>query len=129
LGRWLSEKRLASAMMDLSDGLSADLPRLCAASGVGAHVHAARIPAVRVPSRRGNSGANPLTLALHGGDDYELLFSVPRKKLKDIPRLFHGISITEIGDITKKRALLLIDKAGQGLPLPNRGWDPFQNPR
>jgi thiamine-monophosphate kinase len=129
LGRWLSEKRLASAMMDLSDGLSADLPRLCAASGVGAHVHAGWIPAVRVPSRRGSGAANSLALALHGGDDYELLFTVTRKKLKDIPRSFHGIPITEIGEITKKRALLLIDKAGQGLPLPNRGWDPFQNPR
>ncbi len=129
LGRWLSEKRLASAMMDLSDGLSADLPRLCAASGVGARVHAEWIPAVRVPSRRGSGGANPLTLALHGGDDYELLFTVPRKKLKDIPSSFHGIPITEIGEITKKRALLLIDKTGHGLPLPNRGWDPFQSPR
>lgn len=129
LGRWLSEKRLASAMMDLSDGLSADLPRLCAASGVGARVHAEWIPAVRVLSRRGSGGANPLTLALHGGDDYELLFTVPRKKLKDIPSSFHGTPITEIGEITKQRALLLIDKAGQGLPLPNRGWDPFQNPR
>ena len=129
LGRWLSENGLASAMMDLSDGLSADLPRLCAASGVGAHVHTERIPAVRVPSRRGRRGANPLTLALHGGDDYELLFTVPRKKLKDIPRAFHGLPITEIGEITKERVLLLIDKAGQSSPLPNRGWDPFQNPR
>lgn len=129
LGRWLSEKRLASAMMDLSDGLSADLPRLCAASGVGARVHAEWIPAVRVPSRRGSGDANPLTLALHGGDDYELLFTVPRKKLEDIPRSFHGIPITEIGEITKKRVLLLIDKAGHGLPLPNRGWDPFRSPR
>jgi thiamine-monophosphate kinase len=129
LGHWLSEKRLASAMMDLSDGLSADLPRLCAASRVGAHIHAERIPAVRVPSRRASGGGNPLALALHGGDDYELLFTVPRKKLKDIPSSFHGIPITEIGEITKKRALLLIDKTGHGLPLPNRGWDPFQNPR
>jgi len=129
LGRWLSEKHLASAMMDLSDGLSADLPRLCAASGVGAQVHTARIPAVRVPILRGSSGVNPLALALHGGDDYELLFTVPRKKLKDISRSFHGIPITEIGEITKERVLLLIDKAGQSSPLPNRGWDPFQNPR
>jgi len=129
LGRWLSEKRLASAMMDLSDGLSADLPRLCAASGVGARVHAEWIPAVRVPSRRGRGGANPLTLALHGGDDYELLFTVPRKKLKDIPSSFHGLPITEIGEITNERTLRLIDKAGRSLPLENRGWDPFQNPR
>jgi len=126
LGRWLSENGLASAMMDLSDGLSADLPRLCAASGVGAHVHTERIPAVRVPSRRGRRGANPLTLALHGGDDYELLFTVPRKKLKDIPRSFHGLPITEIGEITNERTLRLIDKAGRGSPIENRGWDSFR---
>jgi len=126
LGRWLSEKRLASAMMDLSDGLSADLPRLCAASGVGARVHAEWIPAVRVPSRRGSGGANPLTLALHGGDDYELLFTVPRKKLKDVPDSFHGVPITAIGQITNERLLLFIDEVGHEVPLSNRGWDSFR---
>jgi len=126
LGRWLSEKRLASAMMDLSDGLSADLPRLCAASAVGARVHAERIPAVRVPSRRRSGGANPLTLALHGGDDYELLFTVPRKKLKDVPDSFHGVPITAIGQITNERLLLFIDEVGHEVPLSNRGWDSFR---
>lgn len=129
LGRWLSERSLASAMMDLSDGLSADLPRLCAASGVGAHIHAARIPAVRIPSSRRSRVRNPLALALHCGDDYELLFTVPRKKLRDIPRSFHGIPITQIGEITRKRSLRIIDAAGREAPLQNRGWDPFQNPR
>jgi thiamine-monophosphate kinase len=129
LGRWLAEKRLASAMMDLSDGLSTDLPRLCAASGVGARIEEAKIPAVR-PQQSGRSrGVHPLNLALHGGDDYELLFTVPRKRLTRIPRSFHGLPITRIGEMTNDPALLFIDIARRETPLLNRGWDPFQSRR
>jgi thiamine-monophosphate kinase len=129
LGHWLAEKRLASAMMDLSDGLSTDLPRLCAASGVGTRIEMCKIPAVRVPQRLGTRSHDPLDLALHGGDDYELLFTVPPRKWKQIPRSFHGIPITAIGEITQKRTLLLVDRSGLEVPLPNRGWDPFRSPR
>jgi thiamine monophosphate kinase len=55
-----------------------------------------------------------------------LLFTVPRLKLKQIPRSFHGIPITAIGEITKERTLLLVNESGRELPLPNRGWDPFR---
>jgi thiamine-monophosphate kinase len=126
LGRWLAENRLASAMMDLSDGLSTDLPRLCKASRVGAAIDSGKIPAVRLPERGRSSGENALALALHGGDDYELLFTVPRSKAKRIPRSFHGIPVTKIGEITKRRTLLLIDQSGREMLLPNRGWDPFR---
>jgi thiamine-monophosphate kinase len=128
LGRWLAEKRLASAMMDLSDGLSSDLPRLCAASGVGARIEMSKIPAVRVPHGLGTRSHDPLELALHGGDDYELLFTVRQRKWKHIPRSFHGIPITAIGEITRKRTLQLVDRSGCEVPLPNRGWDPFRSP-
>jgi thiamine-monophosphate kinase len=129
LGRWLAEKRLASAMMDLSDGLSTDLPRLCAASEVGARVHAERIPAVRAKSGERWVNKNRLELALHGGDDYELLFTVPRRKLQHVPQSFKGIPITAIGEITRDRVLLLTAANGRQVPLPNHGWDPFRNPR
>lgn len=129
LGRWLAERRLVSAMMDLSDGLSADLPRLCAASGVGARVESEKIPAVRMPERGRNGRLVPLDLALHGGDDYELLFTVPRRKLHHLPRSQNGTRLTAIGEITKERALLLIEKDGSRVPLPNLGWDPFRYPR
>jgi thiamine-monophosphate kinase len=129
LGRWLAEKRMASAMMDLSDGLSSDLPRLCAASGVGARIDAAKIPAVRVPKTARTRGKDSLDLALHGGDDYELLFTVPRGKRRGIPRSFHGIPLTAIGEIARDRALLLMDEVGRELPLLNLGWDPFRNAR
>lgn len=131
LGRWLGENRLASAMMDLSDGLSTDLPRLCAASGVGARIYRDLIPAARVPSgeRPNNGNEESLALALHGGDDYELLFTVPRTKRKRIPRSFQGLLITPIGEITRQRKLLLVDRTGRESNLSNRGWDPFRNPR
>lgn len=128
LGRWLSEERLASAMLDLSDGLSTDLPRLCEASSVGARVEASRILAVRLLTGKQISGRGPRELALHGGDDYELLFTVPRRKLKQVPRFFHGVPLTRIGEITQELSLLLIDEQGHSSPLPNRGWDPFRNP-
>ncbi len=129
LGHWLSEKRLASAMMDLSDGLSTDLARLCAASGVGARVESVKIPTVRVPKRGRGGELHPLDLALHGGDDYELLFTVPRRKLKHLPRSYKGTRLTAIGEITKKKTVLLVDGAGREAPLPNLGWDPFHSSR
>lgn len=129
LGHWLSEKRLASAMMDLSDGLSTDLARLCAASGVGARVESVKIPTVRVPKRGRGGELHPLDLALHGGDDYELLFTVPRRKLKHLPRSYKGTRLTAIGEITKKKTVLLVDAAGREAPLPNLGWDPFHSSR
>jgi thiamine-monophosphate kinase len=129
LGRWLAEKHLPSSMMDLSDGLSTDLPRLCAASGVGARVEAEKIPTLRRPVGVPWSDSTPLDLALHGGDDYELLFTVPQRKWKHVPTSQNGTLLTAIGEITKQKTLLFIDETGSEVPLPNLGWDPFRNPR
>ena len=86
LGEWLARRKMASAMMDISDGLSTDLARLCAASGVGARLWAERIPRVKIPAARTGllrkRRLDPLQMALHGGEDYELLFTVPRKNVK-----------------------------------------------
>lgn len=129
LGQFLAEKRLVSAMMDLSDGLSTDLPRLCAASKVGARIHAVQIPAVLPRQHAGTARQNPLQLALHGGDDYELLFTVPKKRLEQLPRSYQGTPLTAIGEITKERGLLLIDYTGKETPLQSHGWDPFRGTR
>jgi thiamine-monophosphate kinase len=127
LGRWLGEMDLPSAMMDLSDGLSTDLPRLCAASRVGARVEAAKIPAVRLPNQvAAKLGTDPLALALHGGDDYELLFTVPQRRLHRLPRSFQRLPLTAIGEVTHQRELLLVDEVGREAPLRNQGWDPFR---
>jgi thiamine-monophosphate kinase len=129
LGRWLAQKQLPSAMMDLSDGLSTDLPRLCAASSVGARIEAERIPTTCVPGFHGKKRFEPLELALHGGDDYELLFAVRPSKTMQIPRSHKGVLLTPIGEVTKRRAISLIGEDGRETALANRGWDPFRKAR
>ena len=126
LGQWLLKKGIVTAMMDLSDGLSSDLPRLCAASSVGARVEVAKIPLVRTfePVRR--QGRDPLQLALHGGDDYELLFTMPPGKTEFLSKTFQGAALTAIGKITRERNLLLLDENGRPSDFVARGWDPFR---
>lgn len=126
LGQWLASKRLASAMMDLSDGLSSDLPRLCAASGVGARVEATSIPTVQTSARHFKSGTTPLRLALHGGDDYELLFTIRPGKAELLPKRFGGVALTPIGKITKNRGVMVVGENGREHRLVSRGWDPFR---
>ena len=126
LGEWLAKRGLATAMMDLSDGLSSDLPRLCAASGVGARVESAKIPLVKKPAVHGKQALDLLQLALHGGDDYELLFTVPRRFTNWLPRRFRGIPLTAIGEITRDQRPVVILADGPEQPLVPGGWDPFR---
>ena len=126
LGQWVREKRLASSMMDLSDGLSSDLWRLCAASGVGARLESRTLPRLQNADMARKHGLDPLRLALHGGDDYELLFTVPLRKRKLLPRAFQGIPLTPIGTITKQSKLVLRDENGREQLLTAGGWDPFR---
>jgi thiamine-monophosphate kinase len=120
LGRWLAERKLATAMMDVSDGLSSDLPRLCAASSVGALVDPGKLPLAR-----GIEQESAKRLALHGGDDYELLFTVSPGKA-GLPRKFRTLKLTEIGEITKGRTVHLVGKDGGRQLLHAAGWDPFR---
>jgi thiamine-monophosphate kinase len=124
LGQWLANRKLASSMIDLSDGLSSDLPRLCAASGVGARLDAAEIPSPKQP-RTGSKPLDVLGLALNGGDDYELLFTVRSNKASRIPRSFQGIVLTEIGEIMRERRVVIVKQDGTAKPLLPLGWDPF----
>jgi len=126
LGQWLVKKGLATALMDLSDGLSSDLSRLCAASAVGARLEKAKIPRIKAPQVAVKHGCDPMQLALHGGDDYELLFAVPSRKAKVIPKTFRGVRLTAIGSITRKRQLTLLEENGRASQLLPRGWDPFR---
>lgn len=129
LGERLAKERLASAMMDLSDGLSSDLRRLCTASGVGARLESVKIPQPRNSQAALEHAVDPLALALHGGDDYELLFTVPPQKAKFLPRIFRGVKLTAIGRITRKTKLLVCDENGRERPLIPGGWDPFRKAR
>ena len=110
LGRFLRQRLRATAAMDLSDGLSLDLNRMCVASRVSAVIEAPPV----------FPGAS-MDHALHGGEDYELLFTLPEKRRP--PADFEGLPLTRIGTITKRAAAtVLLD----GKPLPPLGFDHFR---
>ncbi|HEV2290196.1 MAG TPA: thiamine-phosphate kinase [Candidatus Acidoferrales bacterium] len=125
LAESLARDSIPSAMMDISDGLSTDLARLCAASGVGARLWAPQIPTVRVPQLLKRTSLTPLELALHGGDDYGLLFTVPPKSLSRLRRLAAMQQITKIGEVTRDTKLRLIRADGTQSLLEPGGWQPF----
>ena len=121
VGRFLREKGLASAMIDLSDGLSTDLSHICEESGVGAEIHASAIPNASIvkPAREVE-----LQFALHGGDDYELLFSA--RQGRHVPNRIAGVPITQIGHITKDKHVVLVNQDGVGSELHPQGWEHFK---
>lgn len=195
LAQALARRRIPSAMMDISDGLSTDLARLCESSRVGARLHADELPCVNIPtaianyywhseptrpvsseqkgspeSVRSSSGhgfsravintgtvrlqplrdvlgpsqssapdptaysfnepavLDPLQLALHGGEDYALLFTVPPKRAPLLRAIAAKTKtrITHIGEITRSRKILLVDSDGRSSLLAPRGWNPFR---
>jgi thiamine-monophosphate kinase len=129
LGAWLAKNRIATAMMDISDGLSTDLARLCSASGVGARIYADKIPCTTIPPsvlrKFRNRKFDPLQMALHGGEDYELLFTVSQNHARMLDHTPKLGTLTAIGEITKFKKIMLIDHARKESPLKPLGWDPF----
>ena len=121
LGRVLLERNLSSAMIDTSDGLSTDLAHVCEESGVGAEIRAELIPRATVgkPARQVD-----LKFALHGGEDYELLFTAPAAR--QVPARLAGVPITQIGHITRGRKIFLVERGGMR-ELQPRGWEHFRH--
>jgi len=125
LGRLLADRGIASAMIDLSDGLSMDLHNLCEASAVGATIEEKRLPLHRslsIVSRRA------LRLALSGGEDYELLFTVPPQKERALERAAAAaeVGVTRIGRITASRgSVIMRTRRGRARPLPRSGFKHF----
>ena len=130
LGSWLAHHRIASSMMDLSDGFSTDLARLCTASHVGAKIYTNQIPTASIPAaaanKFGNRKLDPLQLALQGGEDYELLFTVSPRQIKNLRRAPEFSALTAIGEITRNRKILLVHADHREIPLKPAGWDPFR---
>ncbi len=126
MGELLLKRGLATACIDLSDGLSTDLAHLCRESGVSAEVDEAALPvhplAARLEKQRG------IELALNGGEDYELLFAA-QASVK-MPRRLAGVEITQIGRLTRRRqggpAVMLVRTDGEREALPAGGVGALQ---
>jgi thiamine-monophosphate kinase len=125
LGAFLGSRRIASSTIDLSDGLSTDLNRLAEASRAGARVWADRLPK---PVFRdvNHSRSSGLSLALHGGEDYKLLFTVPAARVERVPKRFKGTRIYQIGEMQAARLGVQIVENGKALPLEAAGYDHFR---
>ncbi len=122
LGALLARRGLASAMIDLSDGLSVDLRHICEESGTGAEVQAARIP---ISPALAHFARDPLDMALNGGEDFELLFTVRPAKLAAVQALAKTSRISRIGRVVSGRAVRLVTGGNKKVPLRPRGFEHF----
>jgi thiamine-monophosphate kinase len=126
-GLLIGEQRLATAMIDISDGLSSDLIHLCTESEVGALIEAAQIPIdTRVTELTGRRALDPLMLALHGGEDFELLFTVDPDRVAKLPTRVDGVSLTRIGEIQEAPAGVQISEGSRTWKLEPGGWEHFK---
>jgi len=98
-------RRNANAAMDVSDGLAGDLAKLCNASGVSAEIDVARVPLSEAATRVVTSEPAAIEKVLTGGDDYEIVCTVPRQRLAEFRAAADtaGVQVTEIGRITGVR--------------------------
>jgi thiamine-monophosphate kinase len=119
VGQWLRQQGVASAMIDVSDGLSTDLEHICQESHVGAEIEGEAIPRALVGLGKKRVA---LELALHGGDDYELLFT----SAAAIPSEVEGVRVTRIGRTTQSAGMRLIGADGKARRLEAAGWEHFK---
>jgi len=119
VGQSLRQRGVASAMIDLSDGLSTDLEHICKESHVGAEIEAEAIPRAQVGVGKKRVA---LEFALHGGDDYELLFT----SAAAVPSQVAGVRVTRIGWTTESAGMRLIGADGKQQPLQAGGWEHFK---
>ena len=122
----------ATAMVDVSDGLAADLLHLCAASGVGAEVEIARLP-ISAPLRRVAAArrVRAWRWTLYGGEDYELVCTAPAARVAALQRAVRragGTPLHDIGVIVS-RDRVLVHPDGKRTQLAPTGWEHFSRPR
>jgi thiamine-monophosphate kinase len=124
----LGEERLATSMIDISDGLSSDLHHLCEESVAGATIDAGSLPLdENVVHLCGRRALDPLALALHGGEDFELLFTVAPDKVSHLPKRVDGVSISHVGEITQQPNVVRIREKGHEWDLPAKGFEHFSD--
>ena len=132
LGCLLGEHRLANAMIDISDGLAADLEHILHASQVDGLIEAEKLPTSAAFRRVTTSAPELRELALYGGEDYQLLFTVPPDKAIEVRVLCaeRNLAITAIGVISKGSGVLsLLDSTATLQPILGRGYDHFCRPK
>lgn len=113
-----------NAMMDISDGLAGDLPKLCAASGLGAVVKTEQIPIHPAVDRWLDAQQERARFALEGGEDYELLIAVSPEQADSFSSRLKAVPITKIGYLTEEPEIWLEEPDGRRFPLQG-GWDHF----
>ena len=121
LGRILRQQGIASAMIDISDGFSTDLAHICVESGVGAEIREDLLPLAKLGQA---ARSVDVRFALHGGEDYQLLFTAPKKQV--VPVVIGGVAITEVGVITKSKDILLAHTNQRRSKLKPLGWEHFR---
>ena len=124
LGRALAEGGIASAAIDLSDGVARDLHRLCRASGTGASVDRGALPVDSGLPKLPGLSSDPLDLALFGGEDYGLLFAVPPARVPAMRKVATRFAVRRVGSIDASPTVVLAGPGGSS-PLPDRGFDHF----
>ena len=124
LGKALGEGSIASAMIDLSDGPAVDLGHMCEESGCGAVIDGSQLP-LSDALRRHAEGDRAVSMALHGGEDYELLFTIPPDREKKLAVLEGNFSITRIGRMIEEPGVFLKDQKGLQ-PLTPAGFSHFE---
>jgi thiamine-monophosphate kinase len=123
LGQELSKLRAASAMIDCSDGLSVDLNHICEASGVGAEIDLGKVP---LSPAMISFQKKPLPLALHGGEDYQLIFTVHPRDLAKVESLRRRYVLTDVGRITREQGIWTVDAHGRQKVLEIKGFEHFK---
>ena len=127
---FLRQRAELHSLLDLSDGLSGDLRHICEASGVGAHIEAEAVPIHDDTRRIARAlNADPLSYALHGGEDFELCFTAPLASIEAIRADFEqqfNRSFTRVGAIRHGEGVTLIQPDGSTAILPARGYDHFR---
>lgn len=130
-GRVIAQRKLATSMIDISDGLAGDMNHICSLSKVGAKIWAYEIPISQATREVAQKlKRDPLDFALYGGEDFELLFTTPPEKAQeamDVLKKRAKTSVSRIGEITPRRGRLqLISTDGKSVQLEPRGYEHFR---
>jgi thiamine-monophosphate kinase len=129
LARSIAERGIAKAGMDVSDGLSLDLVEICTRSGVGALIEAAAVPVdPKAAGLERARGGDALALALHGGEDYQLVLAVGPGEMDEIGELARvwGVEVVAVGEFVEGEPVVRIRDASGERPLAPGGHDHFR---